>query len=124
MYNRENGVGKTTLLKEIYLILKNRNDIKVGYMPQTYEDILDEYEYVLDFIISTQNKEMITKARTYLGNMKFTKEEMTGKIRDLSNGTKAKLFLIKFVLEKVNVLMLDEPTRNVGPCYKTNTKRV
>ena len=40
---------------------------------------------------------------------------MTGNIKDLSNGTKAKLFLIKLVLDKCNVLILDEPTRNVSP---------
>ena len=51
----------------------------------------------------------------YLGNMKFTRDEMTGRISDLSNGTKAKLFLMKLVLGKYNVLILDEPTRNVSP---------
>ena len=40
---------------------------------------------------------------------------MTGKIKDLSNGTKAKLFLMKLVIDKCNVLILDEPTRNVSP---------
>ena len=40
---------------------------------------------------------------------------MTGDIKSLSGGTKAKLFLIKLVLEKCNVLLLDEPTRNVSP---------
>ena len=50
-----------------------------------------------------------------LGNMKFTREEMTGKISDLSNGSKAKLILTKLVLEKCDVLLLDEPTRNVSP---------
>ena len=47
--------------------------------------------------------------------MKFTKEEMQGKIQDLSNGTKAKLFLLKFILDECNVLLLDEPTRNLSP---------
>ena len=36
-------------------------------------------------------------------------------ISDLSNGTKAKLILMKFVLDKCDVLLLDEPTRNVSP---------
>lgn len=107
-----NGVGKTTLLKKIYEELRVRKDIKVGYMPQAYSELLDRYCSVLDFIADTGN---CTKARMYLGNMKFTKEEMTGKIEELSNGTKVKLILIKFVLEKCNVLILDEPTRNVSP---------
>ncbi len=109
-----NGVGKSTLIKIIYNELKTRKDIVIGYMPQDYEDILNNYTYVLDFL-ADKNKENITHARMYLGNMNFTREEMTGKIEYLSNGTKAKLFLIKLVLENCNVLILDEPTRNVSP---------
>lgn len=111
----KNGVGKSTLLKIIYDKLQNRTDLNVGYMPQNYDDILNRYEYVLDFLTPNHNKDEITKARMLLGNMKFTKEEMTSKIKNLSNGTKAKLFLIKLVLEQCNVLILDEPTRNVSP---------
>ena len=74
-----NGCGKSTLIKEIYNILKEREDISVGYMPQNYDDILDNYEYVLDFICDTKDKDTITKVRMNLGNMKFTKEEMIGK---------------------------------------------
>ena len=47
--------------------------------------------------------------------MKFTRDEMLYTIGDISNGSKAKLFLLKFVLDGVNVLLLDEPTRNVSP---------
>lgn len=111
----KNGIGKSTLIKLIYNELKDRKDIKVGYMPQTYDDILNNYEYVLDFICPNGNKDEITKARMFLGNMKFTREEMISKIKNLSNGTKAKLFLIKLVLNKCDVLILDEPTRNVSP---------
>lgn len=108
----KNGSGKTTLLKLIYEALKERPDIKVGYMPQLYEEVLDNYDKVLDFISSLEET---SKVRAYLGSMKFTRDEMTGKIKDLSNGSKAKLFLIKLVIDKCNVLILDEPTRNVSP---------
>lgn len=111
----KNGCGKTTLIKIIYEKLKNRPDITVGYMPQNYDEILNNYKTVLDFITQDTSKEEITKSRMYLGNMKLTREEMTGKITDISNGTKAKLFLMKLVLNKCNVLILDEPTRNLSP---------
>lgn len=110
----KNGVGKTTLIKKIYEELRKRNDIRLGYMPQVYEEILKDYDDVLDFI-SSKSKEDITKARMYLGNLNFTKEEMEGKIGDLSNGSKAKLILLRLILDKCNVLILDEPTRNVSP---------
>ncbi len=111
----KNGVGKSTLIKYIYNEIKDREDIKVGYMPQTYDDILGKYEYVLDFLAPSGLKSDITTARTSLGNMKFTSEEMTTNISNLSNGTKAKLFLVKLMLDKCDVLVLDEPTRNVSP---------
>ena len=56
--------------------------------------------------------------------MNFTREEMTGNIKDLSNGTKAKLFLVKLVLDKCDVLVLDEPTRNVSPLSNPVIRKV
>ncbi len=111
----ENGVGKTTLIKLIYNELKDREDIKVGYMPQNYEDLLDINISPVDFIKTEFTKEEETLARTYMGSMKFTSEEMTGKISNLSGGQKAKLFLVKLILNKCDVLILDEPTRNLSP---------
>ncbi len=111
----KNGVGKSTLLKIIYERLKNRTDIMLGYMPQKYEEEISSHTPILSFIFPHGNQEEITKARMYLGNMHLTKEEMTGNFNDLSNGTKVKVILIKFVLNRCNVLILDEPTRNVSP---------
>lgn len=121
----KNGTGKTTLIRKIYDMLKDRTDIKVGYMPQDYNDILNSYDNVLDFITNgSKNKEEITKSRMYLGNMKFTPEEMTGNIDNLSGGSKAKLILMKLVLDKCNVLLLDEPTRNVSPLSNPVIRKV
>ena len=120
----KNGVGKSTLIKIIYENLKNRTDIKVGYMPQTYDDVLNNYKNVLDFLCTGKDKEEITKVRMYLGNMNFTRDEMMGEIKNLSGGSKAKLFLIKLVLDKCNVLILDEPTRNVSPLSNPVIRKV
>ena len=121
----KNGTGKTTLIRKIYDMLKDRTDIKVGYMPQDYNDILNSYDNVLGFITNgSKNKEEIIKSRMYLGNMKFTPEEMTGNIDNLSGGSKAKLILMKLVLDKCNVLLLDEPTRNVSPLSNPVIRKV
>ena len=120
----KNGVGKSTLIKIIYENLKERTDIKVGYMPQTYDDVLNNYKNVLDFLCTEKDKEEITKVRMYLGNMNFTRDEMMGEIKNLSGGSKAKLFLIKLVLDKCNVLILDEPTRNVSPISNPVIRKV
>ena len=120
----KNGVGKTTLMKIIYNKLKDRTDIKLGYMPQNYDDILAKYDNVLDYVCKDKDKDYISLVRSYLGNMNFTREEMTGSISNLSNGTKAKLFLVKLVLDKCEVLLLDEPTRNVSPLSNPVIRKV
>ncbi len=111
----KNGVGKTTLLRKIYNDLKGRADIKLGYMPQNYNDILSSYKTPIDYLCNTFDKEEISLYRSYMGNMNFTKEEMTGNIESLSGGNKAKLILLKLIVDECNVLILDEPTRNVSP---------
>ena len=120
----KNGVGKSTLIKKIYDELKTREDIKVGYMPQNYDDVFNNYKSVIDYICPSGDKDDITKARMFLGNMNFTKDEMIGNINDLSNGTKAKLFLCKLVLDRCNVLILDEPTRNLSPLSNPIIRKV
>jgi len=112
----KNGVGKTTLLKEIYGNLYGREDITVGYMPQNYEDELCQYNSVLDYVAeNVDTKEELTKIRTYLGCLKFTHEEVAGDIQELSGGQKAKLFIAKLMMKECDVLILDEPTRNLSP---------
>ena len=120
----KNGVGKTTLMKIIYDNLKDRTDIKLGYMPQNYDETLSSYDNVLDYVCKDADKDYISLVRSYLGNMNFTREEMTGSISNISNGTKAKLFLIKLVLDKCDVLLLDEPTRNVSPLSNPVIRKV
>lgn len=119
----KNGSGKTTLLKCIYEKLKNRKDIIVGYMPQFYDEILGKYHTVLDFMTDNQMEDT-TKIRKYLANMNFTNDEVLGKIDNLSNGTKAKLILVKLVMKKCQVLILDEPTRNVSPLTNPVIRKV
>lgn len=114
----ENGVGKTTLLRLIYHELKKNTSFKVGYMSQNYEDELLNYLSPLDYlskILNVSNKEDLTKIQTYLGSLKLTYEEMNRSISSLSGGEKAKIFFAKLILEKDNVMLLDEPTRNISP---------
>ncbi|MBQ7058998.1 MAG: ABC-F family ATP-binding cassette domain-containing protein [Firmicutes bacterium] len=45
-----NGVGKTTLLRQIAEILLARKDLKAVYMPQRYEDLLPMEKTPVDFL--------------------------------------------------------------------------
>lgn len=107
-----NGAGKTTLLKEIADSMLERTDIKAAYMPQNYEDLLDYDLTPVEYLAVTGDKEEITRIRTYLGSMKYTADEMSHPIRELSGGQKAKILLLKMSMDGSNVLILDEPTRN------------
>lgn len=111
----DNGAGKTTLLRHICRQLQGRSDLRMVYMPQDYRELLPYDQTPVDFLARGQTRQEITQARTYLGSMKYTHEEMTGKIGALSGGQKAKLLFVWMILGEYNLLLLDEPTRNFSP---------
>ncbi len=108
-----NGVGKSTLLKEIKRTLDGRNDLRVSYMPQDYSEVLRSGT-PLDYLDTVKGVDL-TYARQLLGNMRFTSAEMKCEISALSGGQQAKLIFLHAVLSNANVLLLDEPTRNFSP---------
>ena len=111
----KNGAGKSTLLKRLWHELKGRTDIVAAYMPQNYAEVLDDSLSPDAFLGAQFDRQTKTKAMTFLGNMKFTPDEMRRPIRMLSGGQKAKLIFLSMVLKGANVLILDEPTRNFSP---------
>ncbi len=110
-----NGAGKSTLLALIWQELKCRKDITPAYMPQNYYEVLDYNKTPIEYLSDIYSAEDVTRARTFMGSMKFTHDEMTGKIKDLSGGQQAKILFLDMVLRKADVLILDEPTRNFSP---------
>ena len=110
-----NGVGKTTLLRKIAEELLGRTDLHAEYMPQNYEELLDLHKTPVDFLDQSGDKEERTRIRTYLGSLKYTADEMSHPIAELSGGQKAKVLLLKMSMSGANVLILDEPTRNFSP---------
>ena len=110
-----NGAGKTTLLQKIAEELLARKDLKTAYMPQNYGEGFDLSKDPVELLSTGGTKEERTKIRTYLGSIKFTTDEMSHPAKELSGGQKAKLFFAKMALSDYNVLILDEPTRNLSP---------
>jgi ATPase subunit of ABC transporter with duplicated ATPase domains len=110
----KNGVGKTTLLRYIYENLRERDDIKVGYMSQDYNEVLPADEKVLDYLTSGLEDIEEDLMKAYIGRIKLTWDEMNSIISSLSLGQKAKVILLKIMLRGDNVLILDEPTRNMS----------
>lgn len=110
-----NGVGKSTLLRHIRDLLQSRTDLRVFYMPQDPDDLLDMDKTPLQMLMITGEKEEQVKNAVALGSMKFTGEEMNHPCRGLSGGQKAKLMFLMMANSGANVLLLDEPTRNLSP---------
>ena len=110
-----NGAGKTTLLRRIQEELLSRRDVRAAYMSQDYADTLPLEAAPLEYLAPKGDEASRTRARTYLGSIRYARQEMVHPIRELSGGQKAKLLLTKMVLDGVNVLILDEPTRNFSP---------
>lgn len=111
----DNGCGKTQLIKKLYEILSLRTDISLGYMPQNYADIMNQNQTAIEFLLQEHDQFDISRSRELLGRMHFTTDEMTQHISCLSEGQKAKLFILRFIKMSCNVLLLDEPTRNLSP---------
>ena len=110
-----NGCGKSTLMDHIAGELLTRKDIRCTYMPQRYGEGVSYSMRPEEFLAPDGDKESVTKARIYLGSMKYTTDEMSHPVSDLSGGQRAKLLLLKAILDRSNVLLLDEPTRNFSP---------
>ena len=120
----DNGVGKTTLVRKIAEELLLRQDLSACYMPQNYEETLPFNLTPVEYLAPSGRKDEVTMVRTYLGSMKYTKDEMFHPIRELSGGQKAKLLLLKISLSETNVLILDEPTRNFSPLSGPEVRRI
>ena len=110
-----NGAGKSTLLRALYEEMKLRCDIRVFYMPQDPCKMLDMDKTPVEMLAVTWDKEETTQSRVELGSMKFTPEEMDHPCRGLSGGQKIKLMFLMMARQQPDVLLLDEPTRNLSP---------
>lgn len=119
-----NGCGKSTLMERMAQALLSRRDIRCTYMPQQYGEGVSYAMRPEEFLAPDGDKESVTKARIYLGSMKYTTDEMSHPVSDLSGGQRAKLLLLKAILDKSNVLLLDEPTRNFSPLSCPNLRKL
>jgi len=113
-----NGCGKSTLLKIIVgeetadegqVRLGSR--VQVGYFAQQHEGLNPELT-VLDEVIYNSGC-TVEEARTLLGRMLFTGDDVFKKVKDLSGGERARLALLKLLLTGANFLVLDEPTNHM-----------
>lgn len=113
-----NGSGKTTLLRTILGEIpalggetKVGNRVKIGYFSQSYER-LDPNQTLMDNFL-TEYGLTDEQTRSLLGGMLFRGDDVFKTIGTLSGGQKARLVLLKLVLDGANLLVLDEPTNHL-----------
>ncbi len=118
-----NGCGKSTLLKTILQELpplkgeaRIGNRVKIGYFSQSYER-LDEKQTIMENFL-TEYGLTDEQTRRLLGSMMFHGEDVFKVIGTLSGGQKARLVLLKLVLDGANCLLLDEPTNHLDIAAK------
>ncbi len=125
----KNGEGKTTLVKcingEIPFNgnLKIGHNVKIGYYAQNQAQLLDGELTVFDTIDRVAVGDIRTKIRDILGAFMFGGEASDKKVKVLSGGERARLAMIKLLLEPVNLLILDEPTNHLDMSTKDVLKR-
>jgi ATPase subunit of ABC transporter with duplicated ATPase domains len=112
-----NGEGKTTLIK--ILLGKNLPDsgdvkvgvgVKVGYLPQE-EDLRPEGTVREEFLKHVEVEEGI--GRRLLNRFKLSADDVEKKVQDLSSGERSRLILAIIMSQKVNCLVLDEPSNHL-----------
>lgn len=113
-----NGTGKTTLLKTILgevQPLKGKakigNRVQIGYFSQSYERLNPKQTLLENFVMEYGFTE--ERTRSMLGGMLFHGDDVFKEIGTLSGGQKARLVLLKLVLDGANCLVLDEPTNHL-----------
>lgn len=113
-----NGTGKTTLLKTILgevQPLKGKakigNRVQIGYFSQSYERLDPRQTLLENFVIEYGFTE--ERTRSMLGGILFHGDDVFKEIGTLSGGQKARLVLLKLVLDGANCLVLDEPTNHL-----------
>ena len=115
-----NGIGKSTLLKIILDQLsadvgnhKWGYETQISYFAQDHHEQLSGKISAYDWLYATASHEPIGAIRGLLGRVLLSGDEALKPVFALSGGESARLLFARIMLEKRNVLILDEPTNHM-----------
>ena len=123
-----NGQGKTTLLKALLAnapgvdetdvsidsgVVKWGHEAQIGYFPQDLKASIELGMTVNDWLHQFDEDATKEDIRGILGQMLFRGEEGLKSTDALSGGEAARLLFCKLMLQKPNVLVLDEPSNHL-----------
>ena len=114
-----NGCGKSTLLSMLMGKIPVESgychfgvNVRVGYFEQTQASLMHDRS-ILEEIYAAFPRYTVPEIRTMLGAFNFRGEEIEKNMRSLSGGERARVALLKLILQKPNFLILDEPTNHL-----------
>ena len=114
-----NGQGKTTLLKLINgdeTLDSGKRDLapgcQIGYFHQDHAT-LDFNLNPVEQIEKLRPDFQYGDIRAALGRFQFSSEQVKTKLSQLSGGERARVALLKLLLEENNLLLMDEPTNHL-----------
>ncbi|DAC65645.1 MAG TPA: ABC transporter ATP-binding protein [Candidatus Poseidoniales archaeon] len=114
-----NGAGKTTLLRIIQGEIKLdegtidvKPGVQIGYFHQDHRSLNFDMTPV-DQVRSLKPRMDYGDIRSLLGRFQFTSEMVETKLSKLSGGERARVAMLKLLLEDNNLLLLDEPTNHL-----------
>ncbi len=114
-----NGAGKTSILRTIIgeLELNSgfidvRPGVQIGYFHQDHRS-LDFEKTPIEQIQFLKPRMEYKDIRAMLGQFQFTSDMVNTKLKKLSGGERARIAMLKLLLEENNMLLLDEPTNHL-----------
>ena len=124
-----NGVGKSTILKIIMGQLEPAGGtvrlgsrVKVSYYDQEHRTLNPNNKIINEIVY--QYDVTLNEARDLLAQVLFFGEDVEKRIGDLSGGEKARVALLKIILEEPNLLIMDEPTNHLDIASKEIVEQV
>ncbi len=122
----ENGVGKTTLMKLLVGALQPQKGAikwaekaKLGYYAQDHSADFDSDLSLTDWISGYvreggyEGDDAETLLRGTLGRLLFKGDEVRKPVRVISGGEQGRMLFGKLMLQRKNVLLMDEPTNHM-----------
>jgi len=116
-----NGIGKTTFLRTLLRDLPTKSGLvkwsentQIGYYAQDNSDEFSNGESLFEWMSQWREPNDDDQVvRGILGRMLFSQDDIKKSVKLLSGGEKGRMMFGKLMMQKPNVLIMDEPTNHM-----------